>query len=168
MKRILSAFFAALLTWHTTAVELPAQSAGSFIAGHVIDNQGKPVSGVKISVRDRTGRVVGEAISGSRYSIPNLQPGHYQLTLDPLKAPYKGETVLASLPGEGLTVEWIVSANAPAVAMATPGAAPAPMTAGGFFAPGFLPFVLFTGTVLGTLYGTGVINDDPKTGSPSR
>ena len=49
--------------------------------------------------------------------------GQYGLTLDPDHTGYRGATVVASLVGEGLTVNWTVSTAAVAIAAATPAAA---------------------------------------------
>src|SRR3990172_371288 len=102
-----------------------AQQGTSTIVGSVVNNQKSPVPGIKILAKDSSGKILGEAVTDAEgnYNLKNLSIGQYQLTLDPMKAPFQGETVVAALGPQGLTVDWIVSKNAKAIATATLGIA---------------------------------------------
>jgi len=88
-----------------------------------IDWQGKPVSGVQITAIDSFGNIVEQVITDEdgQYAFENLPSGVYDLTLDPLQSGFLGETVVASLNREGLTVNWGVSTACKAIALAAPG-----------------------------------------------
>ena len=103
-----------------------AQQGSPNIVGTVTNAQKNPIRGIKITAKDPSGKILGETISNAEgyYSLENLNPGQYQLTLDPLQSPFHGETVVASLGPQGLTVDWIVSESSKAIAAATPGIAP--------------------------------------------
>lgn len=163
MTRIFHAVLVVFISVSLLAAQVMSQPVGSTLVGTVVDSTGKQVGGVKIVAQSPSGKVIGEVVTDNQrqYVLQNLAPGKYHLTLDPLNTPFKGETVLASVGAEGLTVNWAVSAVAPAMAMASPGPGAAGGT-GGFFAPGFLPFVALSGTFVGILYGTGAIGGDPK------
>ena len=102
-----------------------AQQGTSTIVGSVVNNQKSPVPGIKILAKDSSGKTLGEAVTDAEgnYNLKNLSIGQYQLTLDPLKSPFQGETVVAALGSQGLTVDWIVSKSAKAIALATLGIA---------------------------------------------
>ena len=105
-----------------------AQQGTSTIVGIVVNNQKSPVPGIKILAKDSSGKkILGEALTDAEgnYHLKNLSTGQYQLTLDPLKSAFQGETVVAALGSEGLTVDWIVSKSAKAIASATLGIASA-------------------------------------------
>ena len=102
-----------------------AQQGTSTIVGSVVNNQKSPVPGIKILAKDSSGKTLGEAVTDAEgnYNLKNLSIGQYQLTLDPLKSAFQGETVVAALGSQGLTVDWIVSKSAKAIASATLGIA---------------------------------------------
>ena len=132
-QKILSSVLAALIFTMSGPWKASAQQGTSTIVGSVVNNQKSPVPGIKILVKDPSGKILGEAVTNAEgyYTLENLNIGQYQLTLDPLKPPYQGETVVASLGSQGLTVDWIVSENAKAIAAAAPGiAASGPFTLG--------------------------------------
>jgi len=96
------------------------------IAGVVVDPAGNRVAGIKVvAMRDRTGEIAGQATSGAKgeYYIPHIAPETYDLALDPLGKPFQPATAVASVPKQGLTVNWRVSQTAPASALAAPRAA---------------------------------------------
>lgn len=100
-----------------------AQQGTSTIVGSVVNNQKSPVPGIKILAKDSSGKkILGEAVTDAEgcYDLANLSIGQYQLTLDPLKSPYQGETVVTALGPQGLTVDWTVSESAKAIASAVP------------------------------------------------
>ena len=102
-----------------------AQRGTSTIVGIVVNNQESPVPGIKILAKDSSGKILGEAVTDAEgnYDLKNLSIGQYQLTLDPVKSAFQGETVVAALGSQGLTVDWIVSKSARAIASATLGIA---------------------------------------------
>jgi len=116
----------ALLTFTVSGPWLAsAQQGKSTIVGSVVNSQESPVAGIKILAKDSSGKILGEALTDAEgnYRLKNLSIGQYQLTLDPLKSAFQGETVVAALGSEGLTVDWIVSKSAKAIASATLGIA---------------------------------------------
>jgi hypothetical protein len=117
----------ALLTFTISGPWLAlAQQGTSTIVGSVVNNQKSPVPGIKILAKDSSGKkILGEALTDAEgnYHLKNLSIGQYQLTLDPLKSPFQGETVVAALGSQGLTVDWIVSKSAKAIASASLGIA---------------------------------------------
>ena len=122
-----------------------AQQGTSAIVGIVVNNQKSPVPGIKILAKNSSGKILGEAVTDAEgnYHLKNLSIGQYQLTLDPLKSAFQGETVVAALGSQGLTVDWIVSKSAKAIASATLGIASAGHVAFGdtlaMAAPGTTP-----------------------------
>jgi hypothetical protein len=161
--------FSVLLTVVLTFPAIPGQvssEALSPVIGTVRDVRGRPVPGVKIVGKHRSVNARTEAIAdgNGRYALQNLSPGHYLLTLDPLNTPFRGQTVVSSVGPQGLTVDWVVSSTAPAIASALPGA-----TAGGAFglSPetlGFLGFLGLAGLEVGIAAGAGAF-DSPKSNS---
>jgi hypothetical protein len=146
------------------------------LVGMVHNNQNQPVSGLKVLAKVSSGQVVSEGTTDvyGRYAVPNLPTGRYQVTLDPVKSSYKGQTVVTAVGSEGLVVNWLVSESAPALAMATPGAPSGsttpPPTGGGLFglspmATGGLIFLGGSGLITGILFGTGVLGQNPVSGS---
>jgi Carboxypeptidase regulatory-like domain len=91
------------------------------IAGTVADPQGHPVSGVKITVQEPAGKVVGQGIADAagHYSIDGLAPNTYDFFLDPLTTGVKGGSGVSYLDANGLTIDWKVSDAKNA--LATPG-----------------------------------------------
>jgi hypothetical protein len=103
-----------------------SQALCADIAGLVVDAAGNRVAGIKvIATRDRTGEVAGQATSSAKgeYYIPHIAPETYDLALDPLGKPFQPATAVASVPKQGLTVNWRVSETVPASALAAPRAA---------------------------------------------
>jgi hypothetical protein len=120
-----------------------------------VDGQGNPVQGVEIEIKDAQGNVVGQATTNAQgqYTIANLPPGEYTIALDPLKTGFQGNTVLASVGADGLTVNWTVSPTNLAVATATAG------TGFGLGTGGIvLLSVLGLGGVVGIVAGTGAFD----------
>jgi hypothetical protein len=143
-----------------------SSQALSPVIGTVRDIRGRPVSGVKIVGKQRSAPILTEAIADARgqYALTNISPGRYLLTLDPLNTPFRGQTVVTAVGPQGLTVDWIVSSTAPAIASAVPGAT----SAGAFgLSPetlGFLGFLGLSGLEVGIAAGAGAF-DSPRSGS---
>jgi hypothetical protein len=102
------------------------EAGSTALNGMVRNNENQPVSGLKILAKVSSGQIVSEGTTDAlgRYAVQNLPAGRYQLTLDTANSPYKGQTVVSAVGNEGLTVNWLVSQSAPALAMATPGTTP--------------------------------------------
>jgi carboxypeptidase family protein len=126
-EKVLSSSLAFLILIMSGPWQAMAQQGSSTIAGRVVNTQKDPVPGIKILAKDSSGKIVlGEAVTNAEgnYNLKNLNMGQYQLTLvDPRNSPFQGETVVTSLGSKGLTVDWIVSKSAKAIASATLGIA---------------------------------------------
>jgi hypothetical protein len=124
MQKIFCMALALLLCLATMPMRVMGQLAITEVAGMVVTSQGNPIAGVRIVARNSSGKVISEAVTDSRgqYAVRNLAPDRYQITLDPLNSPFKGQTVVSAVGTEGLTVNWMVSPVAPALAMAAVGA----------------------------------------------
>ena len=105
---------------------LAMSAFGADIVGTIVDSSGVPIPGVAVSVGTRAGTKVGTATSDSlgRYAMRGIPPGTYTLST-------KGQTAVSYLGKDGLTVDWGLAPNAPAIATARPGTAPAVAEAGG-------------------------------------
>jgi carboxypeptidase family protein len=90
----------------------------AIIVGVVNDIDGKPVTQVKITAVNQSGKQVGESTSDAygRYCIGPLDPGQYTLKLDPRHTGFVAGDGVADLGEEGLTVDWATSTQAPALA----------------------------------------------------
>lgn len=91
--------------------QVRGQQAITTVGGTVLNPQLNPVPGVKIGVRDPSGKTIGEVVTDAkgRYCLENVPIGQYQLDLDPLHSPFKGETVVASLGSQNLMIDWFMS-----------------------------------------------------------
>jgi Carboxypeptidase regulatory-like domain len=87
------------------------------VTGKVADRSGAAVPGVAVSVKNQAGTTVGSAISDSagNYAIHDLGAGTYTFVV-------KGQTAVAYVADDGLTVDWGVAPDAPAIAVARRGA----------------------------------------------
>lgn len=169
MKKYLCRVLALILSCMMPAAVM-GDAASSALIGMVRNNQNQPVAGIKILAKVSSGQIVSEGTTDTlgRYAVQNLPVGRYQLTLDPANSPYKGQSVVSAVGREGLTVNWLVSQSAPALAMATPGVAPGTtpdrdtsdndkgLFGLGPLATGGLIFLGGAGLITGILCGTGV------------
>ena len=163
IEKILCGFLALLTFTMTGPWQALAQQGTSTIVGNVVNTQKIPVPGIKILAKDPSGKILGEAVTNAEgyYTLGNLGIGQYQLTLDPLKSPYLGETVVTSLGPQGLTVDWIVSESAKAIASAIPGIAPAGPVALGATSRAVIAGVIVSGG-LGSFIWALTINSSSK------
>lgn len=94
---------------------LALSAFGADIVGTVGDPSGTPISGVAVSAGTQDGMQVGSATSDSfgRYTIRGIQPGTYTLSV-------RGRSAVSYVGQDGLTVDWGVAPNAPAIATARP------------------------------------------------
>jgi hypothetical protein len=168
MKKAFSCILAVLLTFSMMPGWAMGQSATTLIVGMVGTVQGKPVPGVKIAARDVSGKIVKVAATDLRgqYALQDLSPGRYQLTLDPINSGFKGETVASAVGAEGLTVNWMVSQVAPALATAAVGASGTGTPDGGNADVIAAASVLAGFTVLGLGFGLSARDDDKKRAGP--
>jgi hypothetical protein len=168
MKKAFSCILAVLVTFSMMPGWAMGQSATTLIVGMVGTVQGKPVPGVKIAARDASGKVVRVAATDIRgqYALQDLSPGRYQLTLDPINSGFKGETVASAVGAEGLTVNWMVSQVAPALAAAAVGTSGTGTPDGGRGDWLALASVLGGFTVLGMGFGFASRDSDKRNVSP--
>ena len=167
MKKCFCRVIAFVLTCMMPAAVM-GDAGSSALIGMVRNNQNEPVAGIKILAKVSSGQIVSQGTTDAlgRYAVQNLRVGRYQLTLDPANSPYKGQSVVSAVGSEGLTVNWLVSQSAPALAMATPGAGPGPANKDddnkGLFglspmATGGVLFLGGAGLISGILCGTHVL-----------
>jgi len=131
MKRIHHTAIIALLLFATSSAfgQQNAINGGANttakILGTMADRAGKPVTSVEIVVKDSTDKIVSRALSNElgRYCIPDLRPGRYTVTRNTGNAAVPGDTVMADLPPDGLTINWRVAADSTLVTAVGPGAA---------------------------------------------
>jgi len=110
---------ATMLLTTMLAVGLTAgQALSATVCGVAQNAQGNPVGGVSITVKDSSGKVLGQAITGSKgdYSIDNLGQGTLNLFLEPGSAGVQGGSGVLDLTGESRVVNWQVSDASGAVA----------------------------------------------------
>src|SRR5271170_4746801 len=98
------------------------------IVGTVVNPTGAPISGITVSVQNQAGVAVGASVSDGtgQYTIDRLSPGTYTLTL-------KGQTAVAYVGDQGITVDWGIAANSQVIAAARQGTEPPLASVGGKF-----------------------------------
>jgi hypothetical protein len=119
----------ALVLWVGSAWAADAKPAerdpppeGGNVVGIVHDESGNAVADAAIEVLDGRGQVVSRTTSSRAggYQIPCVAPGEYDLRLDPARTGHRGERVVAPVTADGLTVDWTVARDKPAIARARP------------------------------------------------
>lgn len=92
------------------------------ILGRIVDQTGKPLVDLEIAVKDADGNLLRTVRTNTigRYCLTDLTTGHYLLTQDPARAPFDGQTVVTSLPPEGLYIDWRVTRNSAIALASTP------------------------------------------------
>jgi hypothetical protein len=90
---------------------------GADIVGRVT-GQGTPVGGLQLSVVNQAGAQIAATTSdgNGNYSFHDIPPGTYSLSLN-------GQSAIAYVPPNGLTVNWGVAKKFPPVALAKQGVA---------------------------------------------
>ena len=153
LRKLFCSFLALLIFTVSGPWKVLAQPATSTIVGTVVNAQHKPVPEVKIVIKDPSGKALRETLTNGdgRYSLKEVNTGQYQLTLDPLQNPFQGETVVANLGSQGLTVNWLIAASVAPIATAQPGTE----ETGGLFGIGDAWTVVLS-NVLGAGFGTGM------------
>jgi len=110
---------ATMLLTTMLAISLTAgQAMSATVCGVAQNAQGAPVGGVGISVKDSSGKMLGQATTGSKgeYQIDNLGQGTLNLFLDPGSAGVQGGSGVLNLAGDSKMVNWQVSDASGAVA----------------------------------------------------
>jgi hypothetical protein len=110
---------ATMLLTTVLAVGLTAgQALSATVCGVAQNAQGNPVSGVSVTVKDPSGKILGQATTGSQgeYSIDHLGQGTLNLFLESGGAGVKGGSGVLDLSGDSRVVNWQVSDASSAVA----------------------------------------------------
>lgn len=86
------------------------------VAGKIADRSGAPVPKVTVSVKNQAGSQIASGISDAagRYTIGNLDAGIYTFVVN-------GQTAVAYVGADGLTVDWGIAHDAPPIAVAQRG-----------------------------------------------
>ena len=138
-RKFVSEFVALILLAICCPPMVTGQERMSTIGGRVFSGTREAVGGVKIFAKDSSGKTFREAVSDEEglYCLENLARGQYQLTLESSGSNFQNHTVIASLGLHELTVDWFISTNAKAIAVASVGQSVClPLTAGGKAAVG--------------------------------
>jgi hypothetical protein len=120
LMRLCKFVFGVLFLWL-----IPGIGFCAGVVGTVSDTQRRAVGGVEVTVQNPAGKVFGRATSDlqGHYQITGLAPDTYQYILNPLGSGFKGGTGVCYLGSKGITIDWKVSRDAPAFALASPGTA---------------------------------------------
>jgi hypothetical protein len=86
------------------------------IVGTIVNPAGAPIAGMTVSVQNQAGAAVGSGVTDEtgKYAIHGLVPGTYTLIS-------KGQTAVAYVGDQGLTVEWGIAPNSQIIAAARQG-----------------------------------------------
>lgn len=92
------------------------------VLGRVVDQAGRPLANLEIAVKDTNSNLLRTVRTNTigRYCLTDLVTGHYLITQDPARAPFDGQTVVTSLPPEGLYIDWRVAGNSAIALASTP------------------------------------------------
>ena len=101
---------------------IPRVAICASVRGTVSDAKDHTVSGAEITLQSSAGKVFGRATSDlqGHYQISGLKPDTYQFILNPLATGFKAGSGVSHLDSEGLTINWKVSTDARALALASP------------------------------------------------
>jgi len=114
MKGKATKFLTTMLAIGLTA----GQAMSATVCGVVNSAQGQPMSGCPVSVKDSSGKILGQTTTGSDggYEISNLGQGTLDLFLDSCGSGAQGGSGVLNLTGESEKVDWQVPGNSAAVA----------------------------------------------------
>jgi hypothetical protein len=117
MRAVISVLFGAAVL----SLLAVRQASCADVVGVVTDTQGQGVANVRILVQNMTNNALHEARSkaSGRYQVTGLGPGVYKYTLDPAASGFKGGDAVSYLGSKGLTIDWQLSANGQAIALAS-------------------------------------------------
>src|SRR5579863_10165315 len=121
MKKLL--FVVSSWTLFLLGSAMAASSAD--IVGTVVNPAGAPIAGVTVSVENQAGAAVGSGVTdgAGQYAIHGLMPGTYTMIS-------KGQSAVAYVGDQGLTVDWGIAPNSQIIAVARQGTT-APSAANG-------------------------------------
>jgi len=103
-----------------------ATGSAAEIVGTIMNSAGAPVSGITVSAQNQAGATVGVSVSDGtgKYAIQGIASGIYILMA-------KGQTAVAYVGDQGMTVDWGIAANSQIIAAARTGTAPLLTSLGG-------------------------------------
>lgn len=112
MKKLL--FVASSSALFLLGSAMAASSAN--IVGTIVNPAGAPIAGVTVSVQNQAGAAVGSGVTDAigQYVIHGLAPGTYTMIS-------KGQSAVAYVGDQGLTVDWGVAPNSQIIAAARQG-----------------------------------------------
>jgi hypothetical protein len=86
------------------------------IVGTIVNPAGAPLTGVTVSVQNQAGAAVGSGVTDGtgQYEIRGLAPATYTLIA-------KGQSAVAYVGDQGLTVDWGIAPNSQVIAAARQG-----------------------------------------------
>jgi hypothetical protein len=145
------------------------------VVGSVTDLSGHPVSGAVITAKDSSGKLLAQALANPQghYQLVGLAPGQYDYFLKVNQLGFKDGSAVAALSTKGLTMDWKVSNQDPAVAMATEGLSEETASAGDPFGltwaqfAGLAAIPVVAGGVIGGYAAAGGFNGPSHPGSPA-
>jgi FkbM family methyltransferase len=119
MKTLLLTFSAALFLMVVGA----DKGSCAEVVGTVTDLAGGFISGAVIIAKDSSGKALGRTLSNlqGHYELVGLAPGRHEYFLKVSQLGFKDGSAVAVLDTKDLTIDWKVSNQNPAVAMATEG-----------------------------------------------
>ncbi|HVN87120.1 MAG TPA: carboxypeptidase-like regulatory domain-containing protein [Candidatus Binatia bacterium] len=113
------------LTLACTIAASPALGATqTTLGGKIVNAAGSPVRGAKVMVlQPGSSNLVASATTGDNglYAIERIATGRYDLRVEPGVRDLRGDTAKIDVTPKGLVVNWRLSANDKAVALAIPG-----------------------------------------------
>ena len=119
MKGLTLAFSAALF------LVIVGSGTGSCadVVGSVTDFAGRSVRGAVITAKDTADKVQSQAVTDvqGHYILSGLRPGQYRYFLNVKSLGFKNGAAVAPMGMGGLTIDWKVSSQNAAMAMATDG-----------------------------------------------
>jgi len=94
------------------------QAMSATVCGVVNSAQGQPMSGCPVTVKDSSGKILGQTTTGSNgeYQIGELAQGTLDLFLDSCGSGAQGGSGVLNLTGESEKVDWQVPGSSAAVA----------------------------------------------------
>src|SRR5882757_9010540 len=108
------------------ALLVPISISAAEVVGKVTDPAGAPIAGVEVVVQtqsngEQKGVRITSAISDSsgRYEIHGVMPGAYTFVAG-------GQTAVCYVEKKGVTIDWGIAPNAPAIAFARRGISTSP------------------------------------------
>ena len=116
MRRLVSVVFAAAALSIAGAPRVFCAD----VVGLVADTHGRPIANARILVKTLANNALSEAHSNTngQYQLTGLAPGTYKYVLDLVASGFVGGDAVSYLGAKGLTINWHLSRNSPAIALA--------------------------------------------------